>query len=925
MAKKLNLLNSAYDFGGNNFFNSLFDSDQIFNFEPDFDFGVGNFGPVNISNISDFGTSDKGVTDAEGPLHAPTVLGVGDIAFIQYNSDTAGTGDTFTFVLLVDITGDTVINFTETGYNVGTGAFQTDEGGLAWTPNLPTGTIISAGTAITITDTTGNNVLDSATNNTTGAALGTVADLGDGLSLNSTGESVFAYQGALTTANLIYGINFGGEDTTILGADGWNIGATVDGNESNLPDELNAALNGGIDANFGGYTGLPADPVEVDNGVYTGPTTGTREVLLAAIADISNWTFANASLPLTTFPAFNLGGANAAPAGANIEALALSYQESGGAQNITAALTLSDSDDVDLESATISITAGLDMANDSLVFVDQNGITGVYTTATGVLALTGTSSVANYQAAIRSITYLNAFTTESTTQRTVSIVVNDGDDDSVAVTRNIDFVIDEFYAGTVGADTISGGFGVDTINGGASNDRLFGDAGDDVLNGDSGSDQLWGGLGADAMNGGSGTDGVFYILAAAGVTLDVVTGGTGGEAAGDTYVSIERFFGSQFGDTMTGGAGVDTLFGLGGDDMLDGLGDNDLLLGGAGIDTINGGDGDDRIDGGDGADVLSGDAGADNISGGIGDDTLNGGADDDLMRGDVGVDTLNGDTGADRLFGGAGDDIINGGADNDSLWGDAGADTFDGGAGIDRVLYTTATAGVTVFLATGGTFGDAVGDTYTSIENVVGSQFNDVLFGDANDNVIVGLGGNDFISGLAGNDRLIGGDGADTLSGGAGDDILVGQGGADTYYYLGDTFGDDIISGWENGTDVIELEALTNVFDFSDLVFTQAGSSTVISFTEASVTGTIRVTNSVIADFDASDFNFIADAEQPSVDKNIVSEDPGVATELNQDLVAEFMASAPSDGLKYYMNNGMLAIALDDPNHDSPIDYFDFG
>ena len=196
------------------------------------------------------------------------------------------------------------------------------------------------------------------------------------------------------------------------------------------------------------------------------------------------------------------------PVSRDFETAALSYIENGGAQNITAALTLSDVDDTDLESAVISISAGFDAANDSLVFAAQNGITGVYDAGTGVLTLSGTSSLANYQAALRSITYQNAFTTESTSQRTISIIVNDGDDDSAPVTRDIDFVIDETITGTSGDDIINGGFGSDfivglegndTINGGDGDDGIYGDDGDDVLQGDGGADTIRGGAGNDVV------------------------------------------------------------------------------------------------------------------------------------------------------------------------------------------------------------------------------------------------------------------------------------------------------------------------------------------------------------------------------------------------------------------------------------------
>ena len=58
-----------------------------------------------------------------------------------------------------------------------------------------------------------------------------------------------------------------------------------------------------------------------------------------------------------------------------------------------------------LASATVSISSGF-FAGDTLNFTNQNGITGSYNSGTGVLTLTGTRRVANYQAALRSITFL---------------------------------------------------------------------------------------------------------------------------------------------------------------------------------------------------------------------------------------------------------------------------------------------------------------------------------------------------------------------------------------------------------------------------------------------------------------------------------------------------------------------------------------
>ncbi|MEP3892156.1 MAG: calcium-binding protein [Hellea sp.] len=411
---------------------------------------------------------------------------------------------------------------------------------------------------------------------------------------------------------------------------------------------------------------------------------------------------------------------------------------------------------------------------------------------------------------------------------------------------------DDVINGLDGNDTLKGGGtnetdgGNDTLNGGAGNDRLFGQGGTDILNGEAGNDQLWGQEGADALDGGTGIDGAYYINATAGVTLNVATGGTGGHADGDTYVSIERFFGSQFADMLTGAGDDDFLYGLGGDDLINGGAGNDLLVGGLGLDTINGGAGNDRILGSQGVDTLSGDGDNDNISGG------------------------------------ADNDMINGGDGNDTLSGDAGADTINGGAGIDRAIYTSATAGVVASLDAGGSFGDAMGDSFVDVENLYGSFFNDTLSGDAANNLIVGLAGNDELNGLGGNDRLIGSAGDDTLEGGLGNDILIGQGDADTFVFSGSSGQGELdrIIDFEDGVDTIELDFFGFVDSFSDLILTQVGNHVRIEEDTDSTGSTndaaILVYNTMVADLTADDFD--------------ISTPPPMGEPLNVD----FVKSAPA-------------------------------
>ncbi len=90
---------------------------------------------------------------------------------------------------------------------------------------------------------------------------------------------------------------------------------------------------------------------------------------------------------------------------------------------------------------------------------------------------------------------------------------------------------------------------------------------------------------------------------------------------------------------------------------------------------------------------------------------------------------------------------------------------LDGGNGLRAVL-----------IAPGGNTGDAAGDTYSGVEDLGGTQFNDVLGGDNGANQLSGGNGNDDMDGLQGADSLYGGAGNDRLIGGAGGDVLDGGG-----------------------------------------------------------------------------------------------------------------------------------------------------
>jgi len=104
---------------------------------------------------------------------------------------------------------------------------------------------------------------------------------------------------------------------------------------------------------------------------------------------------------------------------------------------------------------------------------------------------------------------------------------------------------------------------------------------------------------------------------------------------------------------------------------------------------------------------------------------------------DISIENLRGAASNDTLTGDNFNNVLEGGPDGDSL---------DGRGGSDPANYEHATAGVTANLANPNdpinpNTGEAFGDSYQSIENLLGSRFNDHPIGDAIANVLDGGNG----------------------------------------------------------------------------------------------------------------------------------------------------------------------------------------
>lgn len=298
------------------------------------------------------------------------------------------------------------------------------------------------------------------------------------------------------------------------------------------------------------------------------------------------------------------------------------------------------------------------------------------------------------------------------------------------------------------SDILLGSYNPDNIHGLGGNDVIFGWGGPDTLHGDAGNDFLVAGITphVDIFDL-CGKETPFVNADFIPLMYESVTKGAYDYAVSDTQNAAHS--------ELYGGTGNDTL--------IAGLG-NDSLYGGDGSDTLLGGEGNDSLYG-DGANSKGGAEGA-------------AGAADYLM----------GEGGNDTLYGGAGNDTLDGGDGEDSL---------DGGDGTDFASYASAGQGIVLNLGVPAeNTGDAAGDTFTGIEGYIGSNFNDIIFGD---------NAGQQIYGGAGNDTLYGGGGVDYLFGGAGNDVFVMNSASyvDQIYENAGEGAQDILQILDDVTDVI--------------------------------------------------------------------------------------------------------------------------
>ncbi|MBX9659126.1 MAG: hypothetical protein K2X00_11215, partial [Nitrospiraceae bacterium] len=321
---------------------------------------------------------------------------------------------------------------------------------------------------------------------------------------------------------------------------------------------------------------------------------------------------------------------------------------------------------------------------------------------------------------------------------------------------------------------------------GENNDRLssienaLGSSFNDTLNGSNGNNVLDGGDGgADQINGNGGSDTVSYASSSRRVTIDLTARSTWDDVNNDSLSSIENAIGSSFNDTLIGDSTDNVLDGGdGGSDAIDGKAGSDTVsyatssravtidfynsltwdganndrlfnienaIGSAGNDTFLGNSLDNVLDGGSGGrDIIDGQGGIDTVSyaqssQGIFVDLANSlGRDDRDVDTILNIENIRGSSFNDVLYGNDADNLIDGGS--------GGADLIFGGGGRDTVSYRSSDRSVIIDMDADITWDGINNDRLNSIENAVGSAFDDTFVDDVGNNSYVGGGGNDVIT-----------------------------------------------------------------------------------------------------------------------------------------------------------------------------------
>ncbi|MEZ5728592.1 MAG: FG-GAP-like repeat-containing protein [Burkholderiaceae bacterium] len=295
-----------------------------------------------------------------------------------------------------------------------------------------------------------------------------------GIALHSTAGTGNAFLGNRIFANTVLGIDLDGDGVTANDLDDVDAGAN---DRLNFP-VLGTAYSGATTYVSGSYQGLASTDLRLEffaSGVADPSGNGEGERYLGSTS-ISTDGLGNASFTFVPLAAatvsgefisatatIELGGGNfgsssefavdvvavdPAPeleldandsSGAGGGNFSATFTENGGPVSIADIdATVADPDSANLDSITVTITNLLDGASEVLAAnTGGTSITASYVPGTGVLTLSGSDTLANYQQVLRTITYDNTAEALNTAARVVSFVANDGSFSSATVSTTV--------------------------------------------------------------------------------------------------------------------------------------------------------------------------------------------------------------------------------------------------------------------------------------------------------------------------------------------------------------------------------------------------------------------------------------------------------------------------------------------------------
>lgn len=284
---------------------------------------------------------------------------------------------------------------------------------------------------------------------------------------------------------------------------------------------------------------------------------------------------------------------------------------------------------------------------------------------------------------------------------------------------------DRLQAARTGS-VLSGGGGADTLIGSDGNDSIEGGDGDDLIIASLGDDTIDGGAGVNTYSFAETRNAVTFLATDWDSLTNIqVLRGSDVESAGDVLhgrAIAERIDGGKGDDTLHGSVGADTLIGGDGVDWVVYGGSSAVVADSVDIS---------RSTGLAAGDVLQG------IEG------VEGGSGNDVLVANSTIVHLKGAAGNDLLVGAENANILEGGDGNDTLRGGGGADTLLGGAGNDWADFSDRLVGLTIRL-----------DDFDSVENAIGTAYDDVFIAKSGDEANVYQGGADSLSGADGSDTV---------------------------------------------------------------------------------------------------------------------------------------------------------------------------